>query len=218
MKFHIITLFPEMFDSWLAESIIGRARTKNLFEIEFYQLRDWSQDKHRRVDDVPYGGGAGMVLTPQPLWDCISHVKTQAAPGTPVIYLTPQGTELTQKIVTEQAQNPELILVCGHYEGIDQRVRDALIDAEISIGQYVLSGGELPAMVLMDALLRFVPGVLGNDDSVAEESFSEKLAGQKEYPHYTRPAEFRGQKVPEVLQSGDHQKIATWRRENCKKP
>ncbi|MCX6807773.1 MAG: tRNA (guanosine(37)-N1)-methyltransferase TrmD [Patescibacteria group bacterium] len=214
MKFHIITLFPEMFERWLSASVIGRARIQKLFEIEFYQLRDFAKNKHKSVDDSPFGGGAGMVLTPQPLWDCITHVKSLARKNTPVIFFTPHGKLLNQKIVQAKSKTQEMILLCGHYEGVDQRIRDEFVDEEISVGEYVTSGGELPAMIFIDAVLRFVPGVLGNSNSVTEESFSPELDGKKEYPQYTRPADFKGMRVPEVLQSGDHVKISKWRKDN----
>ena len=203
MKFDVLTLFPEMFES-LDESIIGRAKEKGLIEINLINIRDFSKNKHKKVDDTPYGGGAGMVLIPDVVYDAYSSIKDEEAK---VIYLSPQGKVLNQEKVKELAQENHLILLCGHYEGIDQRVLDEIVDEEISIGDYVLTGGELPAMVLIDSVSRYVEGVL-NRESVKEESFSNKLL---EYPQYTRPEEFRGRKVPEVLISGHHEKIKKWR-------
>ncbi len=203
MKFDVLTLFPEMFKS-LDESIIGRAREKGLIEINLINIRDFSKDKHKKVDDTPYGGGAGMVLMPDVVYDAYDSIKDKNAK---VIYLSPQGNVLNQNKVKELAKEEHLILLCGHYEGIDQRVLDEIVDEEISIGDYVLTGGELPAMVLIDSVSRYAQGVL-NDESIKEESFSNNLL---EYPQYTRPEEFRGQKVPEVLISGHHENIKKWR-------
>ena len=205
MKFDVLTLFPEMFNS-LEESIIGRAREKRLIEINLINIRDFSKDKHKKVDDTPYGGGAGMVIKPDVVYDAYSSLKEESAK---VIYLTPQGKTLNQSKVKELSKENHIILLCGHYEGIDQRVLDEIVDEEISIGNYVLTGGELPAMVLIDSVSRYVEGVL-NDESTKEESFSNKLL---EYPQYTRPEEFRGRKVPEVLLSGHHENIKKWRKE-----
>lgn len=215
MRFDICTLFPEMFDSYIKESIFKRAKEAGLLEIYFHNIRDFSKDKHKKVDDTPYGGGAGMVMTPQPLYDCLTHVK-KLNKG-PVIYMTPQGEKLTHTRVKRFARSHDsLILLCGRYEGIDQRIRNMLVDFEVSIGNYVLTGGELPAMVFMDALARFVPGVLGAEESAEEDSFSRKFSGKKEYPHYTKPAVFKGREVPEVLRSGNHKEIEKWRRERLK--
>ena len=203
MKFDVLTLFPEMFQS-LNESIIGRAKGKELIEINLINIRDFSKDKHKKVDDTPYGGGAGMVLMPDVVYDAYSSVKDENAK---VIYLSPQGKVLNQAKVKELSKENHLILLCGHYEGIDQRVLDEIVDEEISIGDYVLTGGELPSMVLIDSVSRYVGGVL-NEDSIKEESFSNNLL---EYPQYTRPEEFRGKKVPEVLISGHHENIKKWR-------
>ena len=205
MKFDVLTLFPEMFHS-LNESIIGRAKEKGLIEINLINIRDFSKDKHKKVDDTPYGGGAGMVIKPDVVYDAYASVKEEKAK---VIYLTPQGKILNQQKVKELSKENHLILLCGHYEGIDQRVLDEIVDEEISIGDYVLTGGELPAMVLIDSVSRYVKGVL-NEDSTQEESFSNRLL---EYPQYTRPEEFRGKKVPEVLISGHHENIKKWREE-----
>lgn len=216
MKFYVLTLFPEMFKGFLNESILKKAQGKGVIEIELVDIRNYSKDKHHKVDDTPYGGGAGMVFTPQPLFDCIEEVKKKA-PKAPVIYMTPGGERLTQ-IRAERLNNKftQLILLCGHYEGIDQRVIDSLVDMELSIGDFVLSGGELAAMVVIDTLSRLVPGTLGNEASHQEESFSKKLDRKREYPHYTKPAEFKGMKVPEVLLNGNHAEIEKWRRNHLR--
>ncbi len=212
MVFHILTIFPEMFKGFLNESILKKAQGKGVIEIQIHDIRDYSTNKHKKVDDTPYGGGAGMVFTPQPLFDCIEAVKKKA-PKAPVIYMTPKGQRLTQsKVERLNTKFTQLILLCGHYEGIDQRVIDALVDMEISIGDYVLSGGELAAMVTVDAVSRLVPGALGKEASHEEETFSKKLDRKKEYPHYTKPSDFRGIKVPEVLLNGHHAEIEKWRR------
>ena len=209
MKFDVLTLFPEMFEA-LDESIIGRAKEKELIEINLINIRDFSKDKHKKVDDTPYGGGAGMVMMPDVVYDAYSSVTDKE--NAKVIYLTPQGKILNQQKVKELSKENHLILLCGHYEGIDQRVLDEIVDEEISIGDYVLTGGELPAMVLIDSVSRYVKGVL-KEESVAEESFSNnKLL---EYPQYTRPEEFRGKRVPEVLISGHHENIKKWREEKA---
>ena len=190
MKFIILTLFPEMFEP-IRSSILGRAEGKNLIEIELINIRDFSKDKHKKVDDTPYGGGAGMLIRPDVVYDAYSSIKNKGK----VIYMSPQGKTLTQAKVKELAKEKELVILCGHYEGIDQRVIDEIVDEEISIGDYVLTGGEIPAMVLIDSVSRYVDGVLSNE-SVKEESFSEGLL---EYPQYTRPEMFLNKKVPEVL-------------------
>ena len=205
MKFDVLTLFPEMFSS-LEESIIGKAREKGLIEINLINIRDFSKDKHKKVDDTPYGGGAGMVMMPDVVYDAYSSIQDKNAK---VIYMSPQGKVLNQEKVQELSKEESLILLCGHYEGIDQRVLDEIVDEEISIGDYVLTGGELPAMVLIDAVGRYVKGVL-NDESTQEESFSNN---RLEYPQYTRPEVFRGKRVPEVLLSGHHGNIKKWRDE-----
>ena len=205
MKFDVLTLFPEMFSS-LNESIIGKAIEKGLIEVNLTNIRDFSKNKHKKVDDTPYGGGAGMVIRPDVVYDAYSSIKNDDAK---VIYLSPQGSLLNQDKVKELSKEKHLILICGHYEGIDQRVLDEIVDEEISIGDYVLTGGELPAMVLIDSVSRYIEGVL-NEESVEEESFSNRLL---EYPQYTRPEEFRGEKVPEVLISGHHENIKKWRYE-----
>ena len=204
MKFDVLTLFPEMFEP-LKQSIIKRAAEKNLIEINMIDIRDFSEDKHNKVDDTPYGGGAGMLMKPDVVDRAYNSVKDEAAK---VIYLSPQGKQLNQDIVNRLSKENHLILLCGHYEGIDQRVIDKVVDEEISIGDYLLTGGELPAMVLIDSVSRYVPGVL-TEESTDEESFSEGLL---EYPQYTRPEIFDGVRVPEVLLSGHHENIKKWRR------
>ena len=205
MKFDCLTLFPEMFEP-LNQSILGRAKEKNLIEINLINIRDFSKDKHKKVDDTPYGGGAGMVMMPDVVYDAYKSIKDENAK---VIYMSPQGKKLTQKKVEELAKNKHLIILCGHYEGIDQRVIDKIVDEEISIGDYVLTGGELPAMVLIDSVSRYSDGVI-TKESTNEESFTNGLL---EYPQYTRPEVFEGEKVPEVLLSGHHANIEKWRKE-----
>ena len=216
MKFDVLTLFPEMFQA-IKQSILGRAEEKNLIQINLINIRDFSKDKHKKVDDTPYGGGAGMVMRADVVYDAYKSVQNENAK---VIYLTPQGKKLDQKKVEELSKEKHLILLCGHYEGIDQRVIDKIVDEEISIGDYVLTGGELPAMVLIDSVSRYVEGVL-SEGSTNEESFSQGLL---EYPQYTRPETFEGVKVPEILLSGHHENIKKWREEkslentNLKRP
>ena len=207
MKFDVLTLFPEMFEP-LKQSIIGKAIEKDLININLVNIRDFSKDKHKNVDDTPYGGGAGMVIRPDVVFDSYQSVKTE---GAKLIYMTPQGKVLNQKKVVELSKEKHLILLCGHYEGIDQRVLDEIVDEEISIGDYVLTGGELPAMVLIDSVSRYVEGVI-SEDSTSEESFSNNLL---EYPQYTRPEVFNGKRVPEVLKSGHHENIRKWREEKA---
>ena len=207
MKFDVLTLFPEMFEP-LNSSIIGRAKEKNLIEINLINIRDFSKDKHKKVDDTPYGGGAGMVMMPDVVYDAYKSVEDKNAK---VIYMSPQGKKLTQKKVEELANEEHLIILCGHYEGIDQRVIDKIVDEEISIGDYVLTGGEIPAMVLIDSVSRYSSGVIA-EESREEESFANGLL---EYPQYTRPEVFEGVKVPEVLLSGHHANIEKWRKEKA---
>ena len=207
MKIDVLTLFPEMFVA-LDSSLIGKARKKGLFELNCHDIRDYSADKHKRCDDAPFGGGAGMVMMPQPIHDCITAVDPLHTAKR--IYLSPRGKVLTQQLVRQLAQEQHLLLLCGHYEGVDQRVLDMDIDMELSVGDYVLSGGELPAMVVIDCVLRYIPDVLGNSESTVEESFSQPLL---EYPQYTRPQEFLGVQVPEVLLSGNHKNIGEWRKQ-----
>lgn len=206
MHFDILTLFPEMFAGPLGTSIIGKAREKGLLSVDLRNIRDYALDKHAIVDDTPYGGGAGMVLKADVLVRAIEAVKGDEP--APVVYLTPQGRLFDQQLAAELAQLPRLILLCGHYEEIDERVRQKWIDREISIGDYVLTGGELPAMVVIDAVARLLPGVLGDSTSAEQDSFQ---TGLLDHPHYTRPAEFLGMQVPEVLLSGNHELIRRWR-------
>ena len=205
MKFDVLTIFPEMFEC-LNQSVIGRALEKELIDINLVNIRDFSNNKHKKVDDTPYGGGSGMVMMPDVVYRAFQSVRSDKAK---VIYMSPQGKTLDQKKVEDLAKQEHLIIICGHYEGIDQRVLDKIVDEEISIGDYVLTGGEIPAMVLIDSVSRYVKGVL-NEDSIKEESFSNGLL---EYPQYTRPEEFEGEKVPEILLSGNHQNIDKWRKE-----
>ena len=209
MKFDVLTLFPEMFEI-LKSSVIGKAIEKDLIDINLINIRDFSNDKHKKVDDTPYGGGAGMVMKPDVVYSAYDSVKDKNAK---VIYMSPQGKKLNQKKVEELSKENHLIILCGHYEGIDQRVLDKIVDEEISIGDYVLTGGELPAMVMIDAISRYVDGVISGE-SISEESFSNGLL---EYPQYTRPEVFMGEKVPEVLLSGHHENINKWRRQESLK-
>ena len=209
MKITILTIFPEMFESVLNSSILGRAREQGLIEVECVDIRPFSDRKHKNTDDYPFGGGAGMVMLAQPIMDAMKHVTGENFSGRR-IYMGPRGTTLTTAKARELAKEEHLVLLCGHYEGVDQRALDACIDEEISIGDYILTGGELAAMVLTDAVSRFIPGVLGSGESAEEESFSDGLL---EYPQYTRPRELCGMEVPEVLLSGDHAKIKAWRRQ-----
>ena len=207
MKIDILTLFPEMFGA-IKESILGKALDKGLFELNLINIRDFSLEKHKKVDDYIFGGGDGMLMTPQPLYDAIMSVKTD---NSYVVYMSPKGTVLTQSKVKSMALNYDhLIIVCGHYEGIDQRVIDLCIDEQISIGDYVLTGGELPAMVLVDTIARFIPNVLHSETSTSDESFEDGLL---EYPQYTRPREFMGLSVPDVLLNGNHKEIEKWKLE-----
>lgn len=209
MKITILTIFPEMFESVLNSSILGRAREQGLVGVACVDIRPFSDRKHKNTDDYPFGGGAGMVMLAQPIMDAMKHVTDENFSGKR-IYMGPRGTTLTTAKARELAKEDHLVLLCGHYEGVDQRALDACIDEEISIGDYILTGGELAAMVLTDAVSRFIPGVLGSGESAEEESFSDGLL---EYPQYTRPRELNGMEVPEVLLSGDHAKIKAWRRQ-----
>lgn len=212
MRIDVLTLFPEMFDSVFGESIIGRARNSGLVQIAAYNIRDWAEGRHRVVDDTPYGGGPGMVMKPGPLSRAIVGVSEMADPPDEVILLTPQGSVFRQADANMLAAKERLLFVCGHYEGIDERVRETLITKEISIGDYVLTGGELPAMVVIDAIVRLLPGVLGSEASHQDDSFQDGLL---EYPQYTRPAQWQDRGVPEVLLSGNHAAINAWRREQA---
>lgn len=210
MKIDVLTLFPGMFAGPLDESIIKRARQAGLLDLQLHQLRDWTHDRHKTVDDRPFGGGPGMLLKPEPIFEAVESLKREK---TRVVLMSPAGRKFDQAIARELAQQEHLLLITGHYEGFDERIREALADDEVSIGDYVLTNGALPAMVVIDAVARLLPGVLGDDASSSEESFSHGLL---EYPQYTRPAEFRGMNVPEVLVSGNHAEIAKWRLEQAK--
>lgn len=209
MRIDVVTLFPGIFAGPLQESILGRAQAKGLAEIRAVNLRDWAEGRHRVTDDYPFGGGGGMVLKPEPLFACVEALR---GAGSRVILLDPQGRRFSQEIARELSRAAHLILLCGRYEGVDERVREHLVDDEISIGDYVLTGGELPALVVTDAVVRLLPGVLGDGEAPAKDSFA---GGPLEGPQYTRPEEFRGWRVPEVLRSGDHTRIAKWRREQA---
>ena len=209
MRFHIMTLFPDIFNSYMNESIMKRAVDKGSIEVYIYNIRDFSNNKHKKVDDYPFGGGAGMLMTPQPIYDTYMHiVNTHDIKNPRVIYLTPKGKVHSQEIAQDMSISDDIILLCGHYEGIDQRIIDLIVTDEISIGDYVLTGGELPALILIDYISRLIPGVLSQNESFEEESFKDNLL---EYPHYTRPREFMGMKVPDILLSGNHKKIEQWR-------
>lgn len=210
MRFDIMTLFPDMFDRVFDQSILGRAQEKGLLEMHTHQIRAYTKNKQMQVDDYPYGGGMGMVMFPQPIADCFAAVCDQVGQRSHLIYMSPQGATLTQQRARELAQMPNLCILCGHYEGVDERVLEALVDEQISIGDYVLTGGEIPAMALVDCVARMVPGVLADEVCFTEESH---FAGLLEYPQYTRPAEWEGRAVPEILLSGHHANIATWRRQ-----
>lgn len=208
MRIDIVTIFPEAFTP-IEVSLLGRAREAGYLQIKVWNLREFTTDRHRQVDDAPYGGGAGMVMKPEPFFEAVDAIRAASPEATPRIILTsPQGIPLTHALAQELANEQHLILLCGHYEGIDERVRESLATDEISVGDYVLTGGELPAMVIVDAVARFVPGVVGDAASVEADSFSEGLL---DYPHFTRPAEYRGMQVPQVLLSGDHESIRRWR-------
>jgi len=210
MRFDVFTIFPLMMDCYLQASVLGRALEAGKLAIELHDLRQFASDRHRTTDDEPYGGGGGMVMKPEPIFGAVESVLGDELNSTPVILLSPQGRTFDQRAAAELAQHPRLALIAGRYEGVDERVRQHLATAEISIGDYVLTGGELPALVIMDAVARMLPGVLGAEGAAERDSHSHWLL---EHPHYTRPAEFRGWQVPEVLRSGDHQRIETWRRE-----
>lgn len=208
IRFDILTVFPEIFTSFCGCSLLKKALDKGLISIQLHDIRSYAGDKHHMTDDAPYGGGGGMVMKVEPI-DQALHSIPMVADAVPIVLLTPQGERFSQKIAEEMAACPQLVFVCGHYEGVDERVRAKLVNREISIGDYILTGGELAAMVLVDAVSRLVPGVLGNSDSAGADSFS---MGLLEYPHYTRPAEYQGWNVPEVLLSGNHREIELWRR------
>ena len=231
MEFDVFTLLPKVFPPYLNSSILNRARQRGLIDVRIHNIRDWATDKHHVTDDEPYGGGGGMVMKVEPVFAALesvlgpfpsgddldrvtigssSHIKATPETGCPVILLTPQGRVFSHKIAMELVRHPRLVLICGRYEGVDERIRKHLVTDEISIGDYVLTGGELPALILIDAISRLIPGVLGDPDGAMDDSHS---GGLLEYPHYTRPPEYRGWGVPEILLSGDHAKIEKWRRE-----
>lgn len=209
MKFSVLTLFPEMFDV-LKTSVLGRAMEKGLIQVDCVNIRDFSKDKHRHVDDYPYGAGGGMVMQPGPIYDAWKAVAGEDRPL--VVYMSPQGRALSQKLARDLSLEEHIVVLCGHYEGVDQRVLDEIVDIEVSVGDYVLTGGELPAMVMIDCVSRMVPGVLDSQETASEESH---YSGLLEYPQYTRPPEFMGRTVPEILLSGNHKDIKRWRREKA---
>ncbi len=210
MKFHVMTLFPEVIDQSLNYSILKRARENGIIEIDAVNIRDYTENKHLRVDDYPYGGGAGMVMQAQPVVDCYRSIREKAGKDLRVIYLTPWGKVFNQQMARELAKEEELVLLCGHYEGIDERALDMIATDFVSIGDYVLTGGEMPAVIMIDCISRLVDNVLGNESSSEDESFSDNLL---EYPQYTRPYDFEGHKVPDILMSGDHAKVAAYRKQ-----
>jgi tRNA (guanine37-N1)-methyltransferase len=217
MQFEVFTLLPEVFPPYLESSILQRARQRGLIDVRVHNIRDYTQDRHHTTDDTPYGGGGGMVMKPEPVFEAvesvlrISEVPAQPTP-VPIILLTPQGRVFTQRVAEELSRSERIALLCGRYEGVDERIRDHLVTDEISVGDYVLTGGELPALLIIDAVSRLIPGVLGDPTGAEDDSHS---MGLLEYPHYTRPPEFRGWKVPEILLSGDHGRIEKWRREQA---
>ncbi|MSQ30120.1 MAG: tRNA (guanosine(37)-N1)-methyltransferase TrmD [Dehalococcoidia bacterium] len=209
MRFDVVTIFPAMFASPLEQSILARARAAGLIEVQTHDLRTWAHDRHRTVDDTPFGGGAGMVMKPDPIFEAIEAIQPLTPQRATVVLMSPLGRPLDRALVDELAALPRLLILCGRYEGVDERVREHAVDLEVSIGDFVVSGGELPAMLLIDAVARRIPGVLGSEESLAEESFDDGLL---EYPQYTRPPEFRGWAVPPVLLSGHHAEMDKWRR------
>ncbi len=212
MRFHIITIFPDFFSGPFEHGVIGRAKAAGLLEIHIHDLRHWTYDRHRTVDDRPFGGGEGMLLKPQPLFEAVESVLPERTSGAKVVLLSAQGRRFTQSVAREYAACDELLLICGRYEGVDERVAEHLADDEVSIGDFVLSGGELASAVVVDIVARLIPGVLGNEESTQNESFGERNEGLLDCPQYTRPAEFRGWKVPTVLLGGNHEEIKRWRR------
>lgn len=217
MQFEVFTLLPEVFPPYLESSILQRARQRGLIDVRVHNIRDYTHDRHHTTDDTPYGGGGGMVMKPEPVFEAVESVlgisSGQAQPlPIPVILLTPQGRVFTQRVAEEFSRHERIALLCGRYEGVDERIREHLVTDEVSVGDYVLTGGELPALLIIDAVSRLLPGVLGDPTGAEDDSHS---MGLLEYPHYTKPAEFRGWKVPEILLSGDHGKIETWRREQA---
>ena len=211
MRFDVLTLFPEMFSGYLSESILKLAIQRGLVQVHLWNIRDWATGKHKQVDDRPFGGGPGMVMMPGPVFDCVEAVQTMAESPGELVMLTPAGERLTQRVVEELATKKRLLLLCGRYEGFDDRIRQGLKPREVSAGDFVCNGGEVPAMLVIEAVIRLVPGVLGDEASATDESHSQE--GRLEYPQYTRPREFRGMPVPDVLLSGDHGAIADWRKQ-----
>lgn len=215
MKINVMTLFPEIFNSYIGESMMKKAVDNNILAVNIYNIRDFSENKHKKVDDYPFGGGAGMVMTPQPILSTYKHIIEENKLEKPrVIYLSPKGKTFTQDMAKSLSKEDNLIFLCGHYEGIDQRVIDMIVTDELSIGDYVLTGGELPALVMIDSISRLIPGVLNKSESYEDETFEGDLL---EYPQYTRPREYDGHKVPDVILSGNHQKIDQWRKEESEK-
>jgi tRNA (guanine37-N1)-methyltransferase len=208
MRFDVFTILPEVMQAYLASSILGRAQLSNLIDVRLHNLRDYTEDKHHTTDDEPFGGGGGMVMKPEPIFSAVETVLDQASGNIPVILLTPQGRPFSQSIAKELAQQDRLALICGRYEGVDERVRQYLVTDELSIGDYVLTGGEIPSLVLIDSISRLIPGVLGDSAAPENDTFARGLL---EHAHYTRPADFRGWEVPEILRSGDHARIRAWR-------
>lgn len=214
MRFDILTLFPGLFDGYLEQSLLKKAIEAGLVELHRWDFRDWATDRHKSVDDTPYGGGPGMLIRCEPVFACVEHVQQQgAAPGR-LIVMSPQGRPLDQKLVEELANEPRLVLLCGRYEGFDERIIEGLKPLEVSVGDFITNGGEVPAMLVIDAVIRLIPGVLGDETSAHNDSFSR--SGRLEHPQYTRPREFRGMRVPDVLLSGNHQEIARWREEQSR--
>lgn len=211
MRFDVLTLFPELFDSYLTQSLLKKALDEKLVEVHRWNFREWATGKHKSVDDTPYGGGPGMLLTCQPIFECVEAVQAKTETPGQLVMLTPQGRKLDQKLVEELAAHQRLLLLCGRYEGFDDRIRQGLNPLEVSAGDFICNGGEVPAMLIIDTVMRLVPGVLGDETSSRYESFAEE--GLLEYPQFTRPREFRGMQVPEVLLNGNHEEIARWRAE-----
>ena len=215
IRFDVLTLFPDLFQGYLSQSLLKLAIQRGLVQIHLWNIRDWATDRHQKVDDRPFGGGPGMVLMPEPVMDCVEAVQAKAEPPGRVVMLTPAGRRLTQPLVEELAVHPRLLLLCGRYEGFDDRIRQLLDPIEVSVGDFVCNGGEVPAMVVIDTVIRLIPGVLGDEASAADESHS--TPGRIEYPQYTRPRVYRGLAVPDVLLSGDHGAIAKWRAEQSRR-
>lgn len=217
MRIDILTIFPKMFDAVLGESIIKRAKERNVVEINIIDLRLFSKDKHRKVDDKPFGGGPGMVMNAEPFFEAVNYIRKKTKDArlkTRTVLLTPKGRKFDQALALKLSKYEHMILLCGHYEGIDERVANHLTDDEISMGDFILTGGELPAMAVIDSVVRLLPGALGDENSCKDESFSENML---EYPHYTRPADYNGMKVPDILLSGDHERIKEWRKKEAVK-